>query len=44
MILVRKLNSIRAQCQGISVELATTAEEFLKTMEEELLLSWNQHN
>ncbi len=37
MTLSRKLTSLNAQCQGISVELAELASNFLKTMEEDLI-------
>lgn len=37
MVLARKLTSVRAQCQGISVDLANVADEFLKTMEQDLV-------
>ncbi|MFO0916830.1 MAG: hypothetical protein U0872_00745 [Planctomycetaceae bacterium] len=35
--LTRKLTSLRAQCQGISAELGEKADEFLSTMERELV-------
>jgi|GEM_PF-4879672 len=37
MILTRKLNSIKAQCQGMTAELATMANEFLTMMESDLV-------